>query len=121
MPSRLFRVVAWGLLLAIAFVTLSPIGLRPESGASPHAERFVAFFLLSGAFTLAYPHHLLRVVLLVAVAAIGLELLQLIVPTRDARLSDALIKLLGGAAGAAAGAVVLRLFPPRSLVRGKQG
>jgi hypothetical protein len=114
MQSRLVRLLAWALLLGIVFVTLSPLGLRPETGVSPRLERFVAFFILSAAFTLAYPRHLVRVLLLVAIAAIGLELLQLIVPSRDARLSDMLVKLFGGAAGATAGIVLLRL--KRSIV-----
>jgi glycopeptide antibiotics resistance protein len=116
MQSRLLRLLAWALLLGIVFVTLSPIGLRPETGASPRLERFAAFFILSAAFTLAYPHRLVRVLLLVAAAAIGLELLQLIVPTRDARLSDMLVKLLGGGVGATVGVALIRLFPKRSIV-----
>lgn len=108
----MLSVLAWLLLLATAFVTLSPIGWRPESGLPPSVERFGAFLLLSLMFALAYPHRLLRVVLIVAAAAIGLEALQLLIPTRDARVFDMAVKLLGGAVGAGLGVVMLRLFPP---------
>ena len=70
----MFAFAAWTLLLAIVVFTLSPIGLRPETGASPRLERFVAFCVLSAAFTLAYPRHFVRVLMLVAIAAVGLEL-----------------------------------------------
>jgi hypothetical protein len=114
MRSSVLPVLAWLLLLATAFVTLSPIGLRPESGLPPSIERFGAFLLLSFVFTLAYPHRLLRVVLIIAAAAIGLEALQLLIPTRDARLFDMGVKLLGGAAGAGLGVAALKLFPRTS-------
>jgi hypothetical protein len=112
MSMRFLPVLAWALLLAIAFVTLSPIWLRPESGLPPSVERFGAFLLLSFVFTLAYPRRLLRVVLIVAAAAIGLEALQLLIPTRDARLIDMAVKLLGGGLGTGLGALVLGLSEP---------
>jgi hypothetical protein len=112
--SSVLPLLAWLLLLATAFVTLAPIGLRPESGLPPSVERFAAFLLLSFVFTLAYPHRLLRVILIVAAAAIGLEALQLLIPTRDARLIDMAMKLLGGGVGAGLGVAMLRLFPPES-------
>jgi hypothetical protein len=107
LPVRLLRFLAWILLLGIVFSTLSPIGLRPESGLPANDERFAAFLVLSLVFTLAYPHRLLRVVLIVAAVAIILEALQLVIPSRDARLHDLIVKLVGGGLGAGLGVLVL--------------
>jgi hypothetical protein len=117
LPARLLRIVAWALLLGIVFSTLSPIWLRPESGLPANDERFAAFLVLSFAFTLAYPHRLLRVVLIVAASAIILEALQLVIPTRDARLHDLFVKLAGGGLGAGLG--VLVLWAVRRRARGR--
>jgi hypothetical protein len=117
LPARLLRVIAWALLLGIIFSTLSPIWLRPESGLPANDERFAAFLLLSFVFTLAYPHRLLRVLLIVAVAATALEVLQWLIPTRDARLHDLIVKLVGGGLGAGLGALVLRWLGQRNAGR----
>jgi len=109
-PARLLRIVAWALLFGIAFSTLSPIWLRPESGLPPNVERFGAFLVLSFVFTLAYPHRLLRVILTVAAAAVALEALQLVIPGRDARLHDLIVKLAGGGLGTGFGVLIPGLF-----------
>jgi hypothetical protein len=114
LPARLLRVLAWALLAGIVFSTLSPIWLRPESGLPANDERFVAFLVLSFVFTLAYPHRLLRVVLVVVVVATALEALQLVMPTRDARLHDLIVKLVGGGLGAGLGVLALRWLRPRA-------
>ena len=98
------RIIAWLLLAGIAFSTLAPIGLRPESGFSPNAERAFAYAVAGLVFALAYPRRLVLVMALVVVSAVGLELLQLIVISRHARLADAGIKLLGGGLGVMLGA-----------------
>ena len=83
----------------VAFVTLAPIGLRPDSGFSPNVERFAAFAALGFAFALAYPRRLALIVIVVIGAAIGLELLQALVASRHARLGDMGCKLIGGGLG----------------------
>lgn len=106
----------WLLLGAVAFVTLAPIGLRPNSGFSPNIERFVAFAAVGFSFALFYPRHLLLIGLLVIGAAVGFELLQATVASRHARLSDMGFKVIGGALGITLGvairAVARRLRAP---------
>lgn len=106
MSLRLLRILAWSLLAAIAFVTLSPIGLRPNSGLSANYERLFAFAAVGLAFALAYPRHIWLVLALVVGAAVGLEALQLVVSGRHGRIIDLVAKLLGGGIGVTAGAVV---------------
>lgn len=101
------RIAAWSLLAAIAFVTLSPIGLRPNSGVSPNLERFSALLALGLVFAVAYPRHLLQVALIVVAAAVCLELLQSLNASRHARLGDMGVKVLGGIMGVLLGALIL--------------
>lgn len=104
------RVLAWLSLLAILYVTISPIGLRPDSGEPPDIERFVAFATAGFLFAMGYPRRIWLVFGLVMVAALGFEAAQLLAPTRHAHLSDAFFKGAGGTLGVAAGYVVNRAF-----------
>jgi glycopeptide antibiotics resistance protein len=94
------------LLAAVVFVTLSPIGLRPMTSAPPNVERFVAFAVVGFGFALSYPRHLVWVLVLIAGAAVGLELLQMLAATRHARALDVGFKILGGVIGVGIGAAV---------------
>lgn len=111
--AQALRVVAWLLLAFIAFSTLAPIELRPESGLPADVERAVAYALFGLALGLAYPRRLVLTVSVLVVSALGLELLQAIDPTRHGRLADALVKLAGGAVGLAFGMVVVRMLMRR--------
>lgn len=111
-----FRVAALLLLAAITYATLVPIGLRPHAGGVDF-ERFGAYAALGLCLALGFPRRLWPAVLLVTAAAIGLELLQLVDPTRHGRLPDALVKLAGGLAGVLAGAALQRLLRPRAAAR----
>jgi len=107
---RLLPALAWLLLAAIAFVTLAPIGFRPNTGYSPTIERFLAFGAVGFLFALAYPRRLWLIVVIVVGAAVGFEALQLVSASRHGRLFDLAVKLAGGGAGIAAGVVVDRLW-----------
>ena len=101
--TRLTKLAAWLLLAAIAFVTLSPVELRPHV-ASADFERFGAFAALGLMFGIAYTKRAGWFAPVIVVgSAFGLELLQLIDPTRDGRISDALFKAAGGLLGCAIG------------------
>lgn len=54
MSRKFITVAAWVVFAGIAFVTLSPIGLRPHI-AAPNLERFAAFAMLGLLFGMAYP------------------------------------------------------------------
>lgn len=100
------RVSAWFCLAVIALITLSPIGLRPETGLSPQIERFVAFAVVGTLFAAAYPRYILFAAVIVLGAAVMLELLQLLAPSRHGRLFDAGVKVAGGLVGLSAGWIV---------------
>jgi hypothetical protein len=112
MTKSFAQVLAWSLAAAIVVMTLGPVGLRPQLG-HPSIERFIAYVTVGGAFSIAYPKHRAWVALAVVCGALGLEMGQLLVPGRDARLTDAMVKAVGAvcgvllATGAASGRQVL--------------
>lgn len=99
--SLLLELAAWGCLVAVAFVTVAPIGLRPHDPFPVDIDRALAYGLLSSLFVFAYPARW-RLVLVLTIAAAGLlEASQLLSESRHARLSDATVKAVGAAAGVA--------------------
>jgi hypothetical protein len=105
MVQRIAALAAWATLVFISFVTLSPIGLRPQTGEVGF-ERFAAFALLGLCFVWAYPRHFVSVTLFLLIVVFGLEALQHLTPDRHGHLIDAMEK----AAGAFGGACVARLL-----------
>jgi hypothetical protein len=96
-----FRCAAWLLVLAIAVVTLAPIGLRPISGVPVSVERFAAFAVIGACFGLGYPKHRFAI-LLVVIGIIGtLELAQYLVPSRHGHFFDSVVKTAGALLGLA--------------------
>jgi hypothetical protein len=98
MVQKLVVVVAWSMLVFIAYATLSPIGLRPHLG-NVSLERFGAFAAFGLLFGLAYPRHFWLVLVMVLGSAVMLELLQVITPDRHGMLPDAEVKVIGGLSG----------------------
>ncbi|MGF9759477.1 VanZ family protein [Microvirga sp. 0TCS3.31] len=95
----LSRWLACLLVLAIAVVTLAPIGLRPVTAAPANWERFAAFMAVGALFCVGYRHHRWRIVGLVIGLAGLLELLQHVSPSRHGRLPDGLVKAAGALLG----------------------
>lgn len=86
--TALLKLFAWLLAAAVAFATLGPPDLRPHSHLGQDGEHALAFVLIGLTFGLAYSARR-RSVAMIAVVLIGaLELLQLVVPGRHARLED---------------------------------
>ena len=87
------RILAWmGIVAIIVFV---PAADRPVTGAAQVLEHFTAFALVAGAFAIGYRLSLVRLLLLALLFCGGIELLQVPLPTRHARLSDFVIDFAG--------------------------
>ena len=110
MLRMMARPIAWLLLLALLYVTIAPIELRPTTGEPPSFERFAAFALVGFAFACGYPRQWWLVMLVVVGAACTFELAQLLVPSRHAHFEDAAVKAIGGMAGTVIGLMVNRLL-----------
>jgi VanZ family protein len=116
MFHKIVAAAAWTCLIFVAYATLSSIDARPElTGAGFYKasftalERLIAYAVLGLLFYLAYPRHVGFVCVLVFGSAIILELLQIFIPDRDARVLDAVEKLAGGAVGIIAARAFLKL------------
>jgi VanZ family protein len=97
------------LLFAIAVVSLVPPGLRPETGV-PHKLEHAAIFLIAGfALGVGYSNGLLRCLLGLALFTVAMELAQLWIPGRHARLLDLIIDAISIGAGVVAGSMLVRV------------
>lgn len=96
MRKALSFFAAWCVLAAIAFITVAPIDWRPDTIITVDLDRALAFLLLGGLFTTAYPRRWKLILTGMIAVAFGLELMQLMQDSRHARLSDALVKTSGG-------------------------
>jgi hypothetical protein len=92
-------ILAWLVLIGLAAATLVPLGLRPHSGLSPQAERFLAFAIAGLCLALAYPRRPVLIVIAIVATALGLELAQFLAINRHPGVPDLIAKLLGGGAG----------------------
>jgi VanZ family protein len=94
-------IAAWACLAYVAFVTLSPIEMRMSinSDVGSFVEHFGAFLAIALLMGLAYPRQAMLVVILSIGCVLILEVLQLAVPGRHARVSDAVVKSAGVVAG----------------------
>jgi VanZ family protein len=103
------RAVAWSLLTGIVVMTVVPPGLRVVTGA-PHAVEHTVIFLATGvAFGLAYELRLSVICATAIVFCASLEILQLAIPGRHARVSDFFVDFLSACMGIAIAWTVRRL------------
>jgi VanZ family protein len=97
--TTILRIAAWLLAAAVTFATLGPASYRPHSHLGQDGEHAFAFILIGLAFGLAYAGNRLRTAV-IAVVLIGMiEILQLWVPGRHARLEDFVVDALTACTG----------------------
>ena len=94
------RFLFWLTLATVAFVTLSPIDLRPETSFGPNKERFAAFAVASAFLLLGHPRNRAAWFFALVAAAGLLEASQSLVEGRHGRWHDFAFKAAGAAAGA---------------------
>jgi VanZ family protein len=102
----ILRLIAWSLAAAVAFATLGPPGYRPHSNLGQDGEHALAFVLLGLAFGLAYTSNRWLTAVFAAGLTGVLELLQLWVPGRHARLEDFIVDALAACVGLAVAAAL---------------
>jgi hypothetical protein len=105
-PTRGLRILAWLLLVGLAFVTVAPIEFRPVTPLPTQLERALALALVGFVFALAYPRRILLVVLLLFASTTLFEALQLVEPSRHGRFLDLAVKLAGCGLGLACGSAL---------------
>ena len=111
--SKLARIAAWVLTAAIVVLSLVPPTLRPETSAPHSIEHFAIYVATGFAFGLGYKHrHDLLAILLVIFTG-SIEIVQLFVPGRHARISDFIIDAIAACMGLAIASLV-RCAPVRT-------
>jgi len=82
------RGLAWFGILALVILSVVPADMRPTTGAAPGFEHLAAFGLVACVFAIGYRLSLGRLLLMAFLYCGAVELLQVPLPTRHARLSD---------------------------------
>ena len=97
--SKAARIAAWSLAAAIVILSLVPPALRPETSAPHSLEHLIIYAATGFAFGLGYKgrHDLLAILLVIFSGSI--EIAQLFVPGRHARLSDFIIDAVAACIG----------------------
>jgi hypothetical protein len=89
------RALAWFGIAAIVVLSVVPADERPVTGIGQVLEHLTAFGLVAGMFAIGYRFTFTRLLLMALLFCGGIELLQVPLPTRHARVSDFAIDLLG--------------------------
>jgi VanZ family protein len=89
--QRIFQVTAWLLALTIVILSLSPPSIRPTTGAPHNLEHLLIFLATGMAFGLGYPRRFWSLCIALLAFAAAIEIAQIWVPGRHARLSDFLV------------------------------
>lgn len=100
------RIAAWLLILAIIVLSLVPSWLRPETDVPHNLEHFSIFFATGVAFGVGYSRSPNLVMVMLMIFAGAIELAQIVVPSRHARLSDFIVDALAACIGAAVSSVL---------------
>jgi VanZ family protein len=106
--ERTIQVVAWLLLLSIAMLSVVPPTHRPVTGTSQSFEHVSIFLAAGTAFALGYRHRFWLLAGALVAFSLAIELVQLGVPGRHARLSDFLVDATASCIGVALGLFVRR-------------
>ncbi len=94
----LARVGGWSLAAAIVVLSIVPATLRPETGLPHSIEHFAIYWAMGLAFAVGYSLTPLLATLLVVFSG-AVEILQLFIPGRHARLSDFIVDALASVVG----------------------
>jgi VanZ family protein len=119
--QRLFQVAAWLLLAAIVLLSLSPPSARPVTPVAQNFghdfEHLLIFFATGGTFALGYPRRIRLLPFAMLAFAAAVEIAQMWVPGRHARLSDFLVDLFSLYCGIGMSFVILKVMADRHFGR----
>jgi VanZ family protein len=102
----IIRIVGWSLLTVIIVLTFVPPFLRPVTGTPHNFEHLIIFVFAGAAFSIGYPRRE-RILCIAAVFfSAALEISQLMIPGRHARLSDFLVDAFGACVGIVAASLL---------------
>ncbi len=83
----------------IVLLTAVPASMRPMSGFPREVEHIAGFFVAGGLYFLGYPRRLLASLAIAFTFAAAIELLQIPLPSRHARLIDFVVDAAAACVG----------------------
>src|SRR5262245_37636539 len=104
----LVRAAAWAMVIAIVVLSLVPPSARPTSSAPHDLEHFAAFAVAGGLQFVSYPAGLARWFLVAVIFCGTIELMQIAVPGRHARLEDFIVDAFAACLGIALACMATR-------------
>lgn len=93
------QIISWSLAIAIAVLSVSPPSLRPQTDVPHDLEHFLIYFAAGLAFGLGYHRKPGLMAILLVFFAGSVEIAQLFVSGRHARLSDFIVDAFAVCAG----------------------
>jgi VanZ family protein len=102
------RTAAWLLAATVLVLSVVPVWLRPETDTPHNFEHFAAFFVTGAAFGFGYGRRPLVVALALVLYSAMIEIIQIFVPDRHARLSDFIVDALAVSVGVALASLAAR-------------
>ena len=110
LPQKIARVVGWLAVAAIIVLSLVPPGARPTT-SFPHKIEHAGIFLLDGiAFGVVYRGYERLSSLGAVIFCAGIELAQLVIPGRHARLGDFFVDAIAVCIGIFAASTLARVM-----------
>ena len=95
----LARAIAWVGVLAIIVLSVVPAGDRPVTGFGSQLEHIAIFSVVAAAFAVGHEFSATRLIVLAFVFCSVIELLQVPLPSRHARLTDFVIDFVASCFG----------------------
>ena len=111
LARALCRIVAWLLVVAIVALSVVPASARPVTTVGHNFEHLIIFALTGFAFELGYSRHTWPLLFTMPGFAAFVEVVQLAVPGRHARLMDFLVDASAALAGVVVAYLMLLLAP----------
>jgi len=112
--QRICRFVGWILAFAILVLSVVPPSGRPTTGVSHNMEHLLIFLAMGLAFAVGYRDRLPAVAGGLLLFCGVIEVVQIWVPGRHARLSDFLVDVAAAGLGVAAAVAAKWIWPRRS-------
>jgi hypothetical protein len=95
---KMLKIIACLVVLGLIIVSVVPAAERPETGLQHDLEHFLAFGCAGLIVALAYPHRLLLMATAAVAYTLALEIIQIPLATRHARVEDFAVDALGACA-----------------------
>ena len=113
MVANFLKVISWFLIGGLILITFIPASGRPITGLQHHLEHFAAFALTGLIFGFAYAWQLRTLLSGALVFTLLLEVGQIPLPTRHARLEDFVVNAVSVCLGVAIGWTLSMLWRRR--------